>query len=473
MTDTTKPVLELKGIGKQYTIQKRGLFAKDILKFLMGKPLVNVDFWALKDINLTVRAGESVGIIGENGSGKSTLLKILSRVTDPTEGTYWIEGRLSSLLELGAGFHPYLTGRENVFLNGAILGMSRRYIHSVFDKIVEFSGLEKFIDTPVQNYSSGMYIRLGFSIAVHLDPDILVVDEVLSVGDEEFQRKSKAKILEFKDKGKTILFVSHDLSTVRDICDRICWLKEGRIHAMGDKETVTSRYLAYVGARMGFRTLSRGPLSLIFERGKLILFRRGIELTKNCCGFTENYAHGIAHGSMQAEWKIVDHSDTFIEAEGTWNVLPVRQRWRIELISENRLEWHIRTEISADVLLNYTSVNLMLSNRYEKWITETEEGDFPPDFHAEFGQRIVGVGQKEGRVGAKGIKTGSIILPSVYLGLQTNDGDYAGQVTNTDRNLMSRTLQFTRVVKDHLFKKDTAFDFHGFIDFDEAVYDER
>lgn len=185
------------------------------------------DFWALRDVSFEVQPGERVGIIGRNGAGKSTLLKLLSRITDPTEGRITLRGRLSSLLEVGTGFHPELTGRENIFLNGAILGMSRAEVKRKFDEIVDFSGVEKFLDTPVKRYSSGMYVRLAFAVAAHLEPEILVVDEVLAVGDAEFQKKCLGKMEEVGKEGRTVIFVSHNLEAIRALCTRCLVIQEG------------------------------------------------------------------------------------------------------------------------------------------------------------------------------------------------------------------------------------------------------
>jgi lipopolysaccharide transport system ATP-binding protein len=203
-----------------------------------GEPL-----WALKDVSLRVRHGEVVGIVGANGAGKSTLLKILSRITEPTSGRVEVRGRIGSLLEVGTGFDPELTGRENVYLNGAILGMKGKEIRSRFDEIVEFSELERFIDTPVKRYSSGMYMRLAFAVAAHLEPDILIVDEVLAVGDASFQRKCLGKMGNVAETGRTVLFVSHNVMAVEDLCDRAIWLKDGRIVGEGWPSTVVSDYL--------------------------------------------------------------------------------------------------------------------------------------------------------------------------------------------------------------------------------------
>ena len=201
--------------------------------------------WALKDINFSVHQGEAIGIIGRNGAGKSTLLKILSCVTAPTSGEVKIKGRIASLLEVGTGFHPELTGRENIFLNGAIMGMSRGEIRRKFDEIVDFSGVEKFIDTPVKRYSSGMYVRLAFAVAAHLDPDILIVDEVLAVGDAEFQKKCLGKMHEeTQQEGRTVLFVSHNITAIQSLCTTGIYLKQGAIESIGDISRVTNDYLS-------------------------------------------------------------------------------------------------------------------------------------------------------------------------------------------------------------------------------------
>jgi lipopolysaccharide transport system ATP-binding protein len=203
------------------------------------------DFWALKNVSFEVRKGEILGIIGTNGSGKSTLLKILSRVTVPTEGSATIHGRVSSLLEVGTGFNPELTGRENIYLNGALLGLSQEEVESKISKIIEFSGVEKFIDTPLKRYSSGMNVRLGFSVAAHLDSEIMIVDEVLAVGDADFQRKSFSRLNAIRNSGKSILFVSHSMELVANLCQRVLWLHQGEVKAIGAPKEVINQYLHY------------------------------------------------------------------------------------------------------------------------------------------------------------------------------------------------------------------------------------
>ncbi len=206
------------------------------------------EFWALKDIDFSIKQGDRIGVIGRNGAGKSTLLKILSRVTEPTSGRVVINGRVSSLLEVGTGFHPELTGRENIFLNGAILGMSRKEIKRKIDEIVEFSGVERFLDTPVKRYSSGMYVRLAFSVAAHLEPEILIIDEVLAVGDAEFQKKCLGKIEEVGAEGRTVLFVSHNMASIQQLCTRGILLHDGTVRNAGSIEKVIDSYLNNPGS---------------------------------------------------------------------------------------------------------------------------------------------------------------------------------------------------------------------------------
>jgi lipopolysaccharide transport system ATP-binding protein len=225
-------------------------FARKGLDFIRGRQIVQGDeveeFWALRDVSFEVKRGEVLGIIGRNGAGKSTLLKILSRITEPTRGRITIRGRVSSLLEVGTGFHPELTGRENIYLNGAILGMTQHEIWKKFDEIVAFAEVEQFLDTPVKRYSSGMYVRLAFAVAAHLEPEILVVDEVLSVGDAAFQRKCMGKMSDVTQQGRTILLVSHNMPAVLNICSKGLLLSGGRVCAIGDASDCVRQYLKEV-----------------------------------------------------------------------------------------------------------------------------------------------------------------------------------------------------------------------------------
>lgn len=210
---------------------------------MRGKTSVHEDFLALDDVSFEVREGSTTGILGSNGSGKSTLLKCLTRIYTPDSGSINSYGRIAALLEVGSGFHPELSGRENIFLNGSILGMSKKEIQRKFDEIVDFSGVEQFIDQPVKNYSSGMYVRLGFSVAINVDPEILIVDEVLAVGDAEFQEKCRLKFEDFRTAGKTVILVTHSMHSVLEMCDQAVWLSHGKVQQIGQSSDVVEGYM--------------------------------------------------------------------------------------------------------------------------------------------------------------------------------------------------------------------------------------
>lgn len=238
--------ISVEGIGKRFQIghQKSGDFRQSFRNIIHGRfSKYHKDyFWALKDISFEVKKGDAVGIIGRNGAGKSTLLKILSRITRPTEGRFIIEGRVSSLLEVGTGFHAELTGRENIFLNGTILGMKRAEVRAKLDEIVDFSGVEEFLDTPVKHYSSGMKVRLAFSVAAHLEPEILIIDEVLAVGDAEFQKKCLGKMEDVTGQGRTVLFVSHNMAAVSNLCNKGILIDKGKLIDYSDTNTIVNIY---------------------------------------------------------------------------------------------------------------------------------------------------------------------------------------------------------------------------------------
>jgi len=267
------------GLWKNFRLyHERNQFLKAAV--LRGRRARFEEFWALKDVSLAVPTGKTFGIIGHNGSGKSTLLKTLTGILVPDRGSVSLDGRVSALLELGAGFHPELSGRENVYLNGAILGVRKREIDKRFDDIVEFAGLEQFIDSPVKNYSSGMFVRLGFAVAVNVDPDVLLLDEVLAVGDEAFQRKCAEKIDQFKRDGRTIVLVSHGLGSVEQLCETVAWLDHGEIQLIGPAAEVISAYrgdsheatknLDEIGSRWGSGEIQITLVELIDASGDLV-----------------------------------------------------------------------------------------------------------------------------------------------------------------------------------------------------------
>jgi lipopolysaccharide transport system ATP-binding protein len=283
----TKKLIEAENISKYYRLGVLGSrsLKEDLKNWWAGNlkksleptdPESRRDIWALRDINFDVHQGEVLGLIGKNGAGKSTLLKIISRITLPTTGRISGNGRIASLLEVGTGFHGELTGRENIYLNGNIMGMKKKEIDRKFDEIIEFSGVSRFLDTPVKRYSSGMYVRLAFAVAAHLDPEILVIDEVLAVGDAEFQQKCIAKIKSIsKEEGKTILFVSHNIQTIRNVCNRALVLEKGKIIAAGESESVLASYIKlsrdqFLGTDYAQQNILPGNENIRIKRVELI-----------------------------------------------------------------------------------------------------------------------------------------------------------------------------------------------------------
>lgn len=236
-------IIRIENVSVNYRLptERIGSFKEYAIRKLQNRVKIE-NFWALVDVNMTVQKGDVFGIIGNNGAGKSTLLKVISRVLKPSKGRVMVRGRIAPLLELGAGFHPELSGRENVFLNGALLGYSREDMEKVFDEIVAFSELEQFINSPIRTYSSGMYARLGFAVATAHVPDILILDEILSVGDEAFQKKSRERLQSFQEKGSTVLMVSHGLDSMIAMCNRVAWLDQGKLRLIGEPNEVVAAY---------------------------------------------------------------------------------------------------------------------------------------------------------------------------------------------------------------------------------------
>lgn len=280
------------------------------------------EFWALKDLNFEIKQGDRVGIIGRNGAGKSTLLKVLSRITEPTTGRVQIKGRVASLLEVGTGFHPELTGRENIYLNGAILGMSRIEIKKKFDEIVDFSGIEKFLDTPVKRYSSGMYVRLAFSVAAHLEPEILVVDEVLAVGDAEFQKKCLGKMEDVSAKeGRTVLFVSHNMQAIQSLCNKGILLQNGEVINEGEINNVLNNYL-----------INNRPVNNIFDfepENRLPVYATQLAIMDS----EENLINEIPFGKpwkIKINFTVNERIDNLIIGLGMVNEygIPIRTSWQ-------------------------------------------------------------------------------------------------------------------------------------------------
>ena len=330
------PTIAVEGVSKRFRLRASGgrslkTFVLDTFRRGHGRE----DFWALQDVSFSVEAGETLGIIGSNGAGKSTLLSLLAGTKIPTRGTIATHGTISSLLELGAGFHPELTGRENVFLSGAIMGLSRQQMQQRFDAIVDFAGIETFIDQPVKHYSSGMYVRLGFAVAVEVDPDILLIDEVLAVGDADFQRKCIKKMDAFRKAGKTMLVISHDLHTIQSISDRILFLEAGKVLGIGAPDTIVNDYQARsrsdaakgLGREWGTGQVSLTEISITNDDGRVtdrfesgqglraqITYRASEKVKRPVFGFAIADCEGrLVHGSNT---QIAEYETGIVDGDG-------------------------------------------------------------------------------------------------------------------------------------------------------------
>jgi ABC-2 type transport system ATP-binding protein len=313
-----KPAVTVEGLAKSFRLyHEKNRFLKAAL--LRGRRARYEEFWALDDVSFEITEGSAHGIIGSNGSGKSTLLKCLTGILAPDRGSVRIHGNIAALLELGAGFHPELSGRENIFLNGAILGLSRRELDAKYDEIVEFSGLEKFIDTPVKNFSSGMTVRLGFAIAINVDPAILIIDEVLAVGDTAFQQKCREKIENFRERGKTIILVSHGLADVANVCDTAMWLDKGVLRRFGPAVDVVNDYNAEshgatpmagneIARRWGSGDIRVTDVHVADEQGRRIDVVDSGRPVRLVCGFDST----IELGNSCVTWEISDIHGTVL-----------------------------------------------------------------------------------------------------------------------------------------------------------------
>ncbi len=368
-----KPIIEVDNISKVFPARRgprhlRGAFG--VGEWFTGRK--GNTFTALQDITLHVEPGESLGIIGRNGSGKSTLLSVIVGVTLPSSGRVVVRGRMASLLELGAGFNPVLTGRENIYLNAGLMGMRHAQVDEVFDEIVAFSGIEEFIDQPVETYSSGMYVRIGFAVAVHTNPDIFLADEVLAVGDAEFQRKCIAKIDELRDQKKTIVFVSHDLGAVNTLCDRVILLEKGRVSLSDTTQNTILHYLRQVGSG---QIIKCGRLTARLEHGFILLFWDDVAITTYLHVYTSMLIAHLWNDSQSLFWSDVASTPDGMVLKGQSRRLPFGQEWEITT-GDNAIHLRIWLENTGEIEIDEYQASVVLTPDYKRWETDYETGDF-------------------------------------------------------------------------------------------------
>jgi ABC-type polysaccharide/polyol phosphate transport system ATPase subunit len=372
----TMPIVEVENLGIMFRLyhERARTFKESFVNFLKRRHHYE-DFWALSGVSFKVEKGEALGIIGENGAGKSTLLRLLAGIYLPDEGRVITKGNISPLIELAAGFHEDLTGRENIYLNGALLGIKRRKIERKIDEIIDFAELGGFIDTQVKKYSSGMLLRLAFASSIFVNPDILLVDEVLAVGDAYFQEKCYQRVLEFKHKGGTILFVSHDMNAVRRICDRVILLRRGRLSAAGGVDDSINAYLKTVGAREGIAAISTKKLELVVNNGKLFLFSSGIELTARYGGHSHTRVGSAWFSSVNGRWKLLTHTPDEIVARGWFDGIPTVTFWRIRLTGERSFRFQVYLTREADI--SEAHIDIFLDPGYTRWKSKKGKGKIP------------------------------------------------------------------------------------------------
>lgn len=395
-------------------------------------------FTALTDITFEVYAGESLGIIGRNGSGKSTLLSLIAGVTLPTSGTVEVFGRVASLLELGAGFNPVLTGRENIYLNAGLLGMRRAQVDKVYDDIVRFSGIADFIDQPVETYSSGMYVRIGFSVAAFVNPDIFLADEVLAVGDAEFQHKCRNRIGELREQGKTIVFVSHDLGIVNTLCERVILLDKGRMIQRETPQKTIAFYLRQVGREKGIHTFAEGDMEAIFCDGRISLFHRQEEITASTGFRVEMISLGQYHSSTEAEWVIEESDSKGCRARGKMLRLPVTLVWNMHLLNGG-LSWQIQLEMNRECPIHEVMVQLFFPITYVQWLFNDQSGTFPDILPIDNTWDVVAAPQSRFRETAC-LPESNTSLPAIVISLEEKSEVFKLVWLNTDYITLSRVL---------------------------------
>jgi len=429
------------------SIKLQNVWLKYRIEFKESGRVTHEDFWGLKDISFEVRQGEALGIIGENGAGKSTLLRIIGGMLKPDHGAFEIHGRVAGLVDLGGGFQKDLTGKENIYLISSLFGLSKKQAETRYDDIVKFAAIGRFINAPVKCYSQGMLMRLGFAIAIHVDPDILLLDDSYVVGDIYAQNKCSDKLFELRDQGKTILFVSHDLSIVRRICSRGLFLREGGIIKDSSIDKVCDYYSETVGDKKGIVLLEQGLSGLVFNNGRLIIRWKDGAITTQIGGHCAMKLLDREYASTLADWQIerVNGPDgKGIIATGSWLDIPVLQRWKLFFLNAEELIWEITIESLEDALPTSCQTVIIFQDGYKHWFTVNDKKAFAKAFlHGEDWQIEPVDDALNAVVGLRGDNAQGALLPVVIFDRLRNNQQLSCHIGNTGSVVGARALNYT------------------------------
>jgi ABC-type polysaccharide/polyol phosphate transport system ATPase subunit len=347
------------------------------LKLIIEGKVYWENFWALRGVSFDLGERETLGIVGANGAGKSTILKLIMGMLKPDRGEVNISGRVSGLLELGAGFQPELSGMENIHLNARLFGLGQKEIEEKLKDIIDFAEIGRFINAPVKCYSQGMFVRLAFAVAIHVNPDILLIDDILAVGDEHYQRKCISRIFELKEKGKTIIFVSHDLNMLNRLCKRMLFIKDGRIVKDDAAEKIISLYTQTIGIKEGVGMLEKEPLNIVFNNGSLLINWQDKLLTPNSGIYASFFLFNKSYNSLSAEWTVNKENESTLTAIGKFYKLGISQIWRVEIAGNHEIKLNIELNFTERPEIKEGYLNIMLTDEYVRWFTAIEEGEFP------------------------------------------------------------------------------------------------
>jgi len=352
------------------------------VKFIIGGKETWEDIWALKGISFSVEKGQALAIIGENGTGKSTILKLISGTLNADKGKVFVGGKVAALLDLGAGFSDEFTGRENIYLNASLFGLSNEEINNKIKEIIDFSGIGRFIDAQLKSYSQGMFVRLGFSVAVHMDPDILLIDDTLAVGDGDFQRKCINKIIELQETGKTVIFVTHDMNMARRLCKKGIVLREGKIVKEGHIDNAISYYMETLGNKKGIGLIQKGDMEIVFNNGRFILRYEDKVLTKDQGGYISFFLSAHRFNSPTADWQVEVNNDQII-AGGRWFNVPVNLSLNLRFLDDNQLQLNVELVNNDNVEVEDFQIEVLFMEDYKKWFSSEHEGTFADNFFHE------------------------------------------------------------------------------------------